>query len=259
MYPLLKLMHGGDGVFKDDHWRDLFGLISIDKKTKIEDLKFGEFLEVEENILKNANKIKELQARAQGEIVLRMSIVELTNWIETYEFEFTEYTSNNRTTPLIKEWKDMLTKVSDNQSLLSSIKESKYFFRFKDQCENFERKIGGIDEYLAKLQVIQRKWVYLEPIFGRGALPQEQHRFRRLDEDYRSIMLALDEEKKVASLCGIEGVGDTLSQILEQLERCQKALNDFLEEKRGKFPRFYFLGDDDLLEILGQSQNVEVI
>jgi len=32
-----------------------------------------------------------------------------------------------------------------------------------------------------------------------------------------------------------------------------------LEEKRGKFPRFYFLGDDDLLEILGQSQNPEVI
>lgn len=27
----------------------------------------------------------------------------------------------------------------------------------------------------------------------------------------------------------------------------------------GKFPRFYFLGDDDLLEILGQSQNAQVI
>lgn len=69
---------------------------------------------MEEHILKNQNKIKELQARAQGEIVLRMSIVELTTWIESYEFEFSEYTSNSRTTPLIKEWKDMLTKVSDN-------------------------------------------------------------------------------------------------------------------------------------------------
>jgi dynein heavy chain 2 len=42
-----------------------------------------------------------------------------------------------------------------------------------------------------------------------------------------------------------------LDEILEALEQCQKALNDFLEEKRNKFPRFYFLGDDDLLEILG--------
>ena len=46
---------------------------------------------------------------------------------------------------------------------------------------------------------------------------------------------------------------------MDQLERCQKALSSFLEEKRGAFPRFYFIGDDDLLEILGQSTNPAVI
>ena len=40
---------------------------------------------------------------------------------------------------------------------------------------------------------------------------------------------------------------------------CQKALNDFLEQKRSVFSRFYFIGDDDLLEILGQSKNPSVI
>lgn len=29
--------------------------------------------------------------------------------------------------------------------------------------------------------------------------------------------------------------------------------------KRSKFPRFYFLGDEDLLEILAQTQNPTVI
>jgi len=29
--------------------------------------------------------------------------------------------------------------------------------------------------------------VYLEPIFGRGALPKEQGRFKRVDDDYRYV------------------------------------------------------------------------
>ena len=38
--------------------------------------------------------------------------------------------------------------------------------------------------------------------------------------------------------------------MLQQLEICQKALSIFLEDKRSAFPRFYFIGDDDLLEVL---------
>jgi dynein heavy chain 2 len=52
---------------------------------------------------------------------------------------------------------------------------------------------------------------------------------------------------------------DKLRTMLDQLERCQKALSDFLEAKRSLMPRFYFIGDDDLLEILGQSKNPVVI
>ena len=187
---------------------------------KKEKLLFRNLLDSDEIILKQANQIKELQARAQGEVTLREAILELKTWCDTCEFELTEYTNNKRVTPLIKEWKDLMTKVSDNQSLLSSLKESKFISRFQEQVEQFETKMGGIDEYLSKLNVIQRKWVYLEPIFLRGALPSEQGRFKRLDDDYRSIMLGVQRDPKVVSLCVIPGIKDTLENILDQLERC---------------------------------------
>ena len=41
--------------------------------------------------------------------------------------------------------------------------------------------------------------------------------------------------------------------MLQQLDICQKALSNFLEDKRSAFPRFYFIGDDDLLEVLIES------
>lgn len=71
--------------------------------------------------------------------------------------------------------------------------------------------------------------------------------------------MGIGTNPKVVSLCDIQGLRETLDTILSQLDVCQKALNDFLEEKRSRFPRFYFIGDDDLLEILGQATNPLVI
>jgi len=50
-----------------------------------------------------------------------------------------------------------------------------------------------------------------------------------------------------------------LEQMNIDLDRVQKGLKDYLEAKRSVFARFYFLSNDDLLEILSQTKDVEKV
>jgi len=43
------------------------------------------------------------------------------------------------------------------------------------------------------------------------------------------------------------------------LSKIQKALGEYLENQRSNFARFYFVGDEDLLEIIGNSKEIRMV
>lgn len=49
----------------------------------------------------------------------------------------------------------------------------------------------------------------------------------------------------------MQGVQRLLERLADMLGKIQKALGEYLERERNSFPRFYFVGDEDLLEIMG--------
>ncbi|KAF0030538.1 hypothetical protein F2P81_017269 [Scophthalmus maximus] len=258
MVPVLKYVRGEH--LSQDHWLDMFRLLGLPRGTTLERLTFNDLLSVTNTIIEKAVELKDLNSRAQAEVTIREALRELDLWGAAATFNLTEYTeSSGRTLTLIKDWKDIVNQVGDNRCLLQSLKDSPYYRGFQDKVSLWEVRLSDLDEYLLSLNAIQRRWVYLEPIFGRGALPREEARFKRVDEDFRSIMSDIQRDNRVVSLSSRAGIRNSLVTILDQLQRCQKSLNEFLEEKRSAFPRFYFIGDDDLLEILGQATNPTVI
>ena len=258
LVPAMKFVRGD--AFSDKHWSEMYSILGIPTSLGIDKLTFGDLMRVKSKILDNKEALKELNSRATGEVAIRQALQELDAWEIEARFSLVEQNdSGNRPIKLIKDWKELLNKVGDLQCLLQSLKDSPYYQAFLDRAGIWERRLADLDEYLANLNQIQRKWVYLEPIFGRGALPKEQPRFKRINDDFRAIMGDVEKDPRVISLCKIAGLRDMLVTMMDQLSRCQKSLSEFLEEKRSQFPRFYFIGDDDLLEILGQATNPTII
>lgn len=77
------------------------------------------------------------------------------------------------------------------------------------------------------------------------------------DDDYCTSILTLQlwRKKNVRDGCNTDGYLDKLESIQEQLELCKKSLADFLDGRRRQFPRYYFVSEADLLDILSNGSD----
>ena len=106
---------------------------------------------------------------------------------------------------------------------------------------------------------VQTAWMSLEPVFTGGdiakQMPVEAKKFSRVDKDFVRVMAKSEELRTVVGACGNEMLINTLPIMHAELERAQKSLEGYLEGKRGRFPRFYFVSNPVLLAVLSQGSD----
>jgi dynein heavy chain len=86
-------------------------------------------------------------------------------------------------------------------------------------------------------------------------LPAEAKRFLTMDRTWRKVMSSAKSKPVVVDFCSDLKLLDSFRECNKLLELVAKGLSAYLESKRIAFPRFFFLSDDELLQILSQTKD----
>ncbi|KPA85487.1 putative dynein heavy chain [Leptomonas pyrrhocoris] len=167
-------------------------------------------------------------------------------------------------TYILKDTSDVVELLDEHLNLTQQLQFSPFKAYFEEAITDWERSLNLISDTLEQWLECQRAWRYLEPILNSEdiamQLPRLSALFEKVDRTWRRIMGNAHSQPNVLEYCiGTSKLLDHLREANRLLEEVQRGLNDYLADKRQTFPRFYFLSDEELLEILSQAKEVRRI
>ena len=149
--------------------------------------------------------------------------------------------------------------LDDQIVMTQAMSFSPYKAPFADEIATWEKTLRMVSDVLEEWLEVQRSWQYLEPIFGSDdimeQLPLEGKRFGAVDRQWRKTLVVAEEEPGVIVACNKKELLELFRESNRVLDGVQKGLAEYLEMKRLAFSRFFFLSNDELLQILSQTKN----
>lgn len=115
-----------------------------------------------------------------------------------------------------------------------------------------------INTLVSEFDKLQKNWIKLEPIFTQSAdvkqnLMETARRFESMNENFKNMIKDMRLFATVKESSTVEGRVDNLKSQIKELDMCERELTAYLDQKKKKFPRFYFVSDKTLLTILSNS------
>ncbi|XP_068440309.1 dynein axonemal heavy chain 2 [Clinocottus analis] len=244
-------------AMRDRHWEQLSEELKCSFDHTSPDCTLEKIISL--NLDEYTDKICEISGAASKELFIEKGLEDITKTWEETKLDLVAYKSNYR----LRGTEEVFQSLEDNMSILSTMKASRFVKAFEIEVDSWERRLSLVLEVIEMILIVQRQWIYLENIFQgkdiREQLPRECKEFEDFSSSWKIVMNQLHKDSNALKGTHHPGLPEELSLMTVKLEEIQKALDMYLETKRQLFPRFYFLSNDDVLEILGQSQNPKAI
>ncbi|XP_011495537.1 PREDICTED: dynein heavy chain 6, axonemal [Ceratosolen solmsi marchali] len=153
--------------------------------------------------------------------------------------------------------------LDDSNINIQTIASSRHVGFIQSKVDDWLRRLDLFAKTLEAWQYCQQQWVYLEAIFSapdiQRQLPIESKLFNIVDKSWKDIMRKTEKMPLALENCTQPTLYEQLIFNNTNLDKILKCLEAYLEVKRIAFPRFFFLSNDELLEILAQTRNPHAV
>jgi dynein heavy chain 1, cytosolic len=240
---------------RERHWVKIFKILKPGKRYSEMSLTVGDVWDLQ--LISTEAIVKDIIIQARGEMALEEFAKQVRDTWQNYALELVNYRNKCR---LIRGWDDLFTRCSENLNSLQAMRHSPYYKEFEEEASSWEDKLNRIHVLFDVWIDVQRQWVYLEGVFTgntdiKHLLPKESMRFQNINTEFFALMKKVYKSPFILDILTIPGVQKSLERLADLLSKIQKALGEYLERERVSFPRFYFVGDEDLLEIIGNAND----
>ncbi|XP_063728306.1 dynein axonemal heavy chain 6-like isoform X2 [Symsagittifera roscoffensis] len=252
LMPLIAALRNPN--LRERHWGLIYDLVGSSSITEYA-FTLGNLLETKAMMHKQA--ISDISTRATNEATLEQMLNKVVELWGATEFRLVPHPQQG--IMMLAGADDILTQLEECQVTIGTIRGSRFVEPIKNSVEEWERKLIQFARALDEWMTCQRNWVYLEQIFNtpdiQRQLPNEWRLFSMVDKNFKDIMRRTEDRPNALQAATIPGTIEILQTSNGNLEKILQCLEDYLETKRLVFPRFYFLSNDELLDILAQSKD----